>query len=257
LENVRPDGTIVLNVDNSYVMNISTNFPGRKVTYGIDHPADFRATDIHERGLLGTTFKVSGRSFELSLPGRYNMENLLAAIATARSIGISWEGIARGAQDIKPSHHRGVIVPVRGATIYDDTYNSNPYALSRAVQLLEQAEVRGRRIAVIGDMLELGDRELDYHREAGRAIPKSIDVVMAVGRRSQALLDGARQAGFTDERLFHFGDAESAGSFLETFIRRGDLVLIKASRGIGLDKIVTMLEADREARPANRDEVRR
>src|SRR4029077_11657617 len=72
LENVKAGGTIVLNVDNSYVMDISKNFPGRKVTYGIDHPADFRATDIHERGLLGTTFRVDGRSFELSLPGRHN-----------------------------------------------------------------------------------------------------------------------------------------------------------------------------------------
>jgi UDP-N-acetylmuramoyl-tripeptide--D-alanyl-D-alanine ligase len=259
LENMKPGGTIVLNVDNSYVMNISKGFPGRKVTYGIDHPADFRATDIRERGLLGTTFKVGGRSFDLSLPGRHNVENLLAAIAAARSIGISWEGIARGVQDIKPAYHRGVMVPVRGATIYDDTYNSNPYALSRAIQLLEQAEVRGRRIAVIGDMLELGEREFEYHREAGRAIPKSIDVVIAVGRRSQALLDGAREAGFTDERLLHFGDAESAGSFLKTFIRRGDLVLIKASRGIGLDKIVTMLQedADRGPRTADREEVLR
>jgi UDP-N-acetylmuramoyl-tripeptide--D-alanyl-D-alanine ligase len=257
LENVKPDGTIVLNVDNSHIMNISRGFPGRKVTYGIDHPADFRATDIRERGLLGSTFKVGGRSFDLSLPGRHNLENLLAAIATARSIGISWEGIARGVQDIKPAYHRGVIVPHRGATIYDDTYNSNPYALTRAIQLLEQAEVRGRRIAVIGDMLELGEREFEYHREAGRAIPKSIDVVIAVGRRSQALLDGARQAGFTEERLHHFADAESAASFLKNFIRSGDLVLIKASRGIGLDKIVTTLEADRDVRAADRDEVRR
>src|SRR5207244_13289371 len=123
------------------------------------------------------------------------------AIATARSVGISWEGIERGVGQVQPAYHRGVIVPWRGATIYDDTYNSNPYALSRAVTLMQQADVRGRRIAVIGDMLELGDRELEYHREAGRAIPKSIDVVMAVGRRRQALLDGARRAGLQAYRV--------------------------------------------------------
>ena len=241
LENVKPGGTIVLNADNDYVMNISRGFGGRKVTYGIDHDADFRGVNIRERGLLGTAFEVSGHSFELSLPGRHNLENLLAAIATARTIGISWEGIERGVRALKPAYHRGILLDAGGATIYDDTYNSNPYALGRALELMAQADVAGRRIAVIGDMLELGERELDYHREAGRAIPKSVDTIIGVGKRSHALLDGAREAGFENGKLHHFDDAQSAGGFLETFIRPGDLVLIKASRGIGLDRIVNML----------------
>ena len=241
LENVKPGGTIVLNADNDYVMNISRGFGGRKVTYGIDHDADFRGVNIRERGLLGTAFEVSGHSFELSLPGRHNLENLLAAIATARTIGISWEGIERGVRALKPAYHRGILLDAGGATIYDDTYNSNPYALGRALELMAQADVAGRRIAVIGDMLELGEKELDYHREAGRAIPKSVDTVIGVGKRSQALLEGARDAGFENGKLHHFDDAQSAGGFLETFIRPGDLVLIKASRGIGLDRIVNML----------------
>ena len=253
LDNLAPSGTVVLNVDNEYVMNISRDFPGRKVTYGIDRPADFRGTDVRDRGLLGTAFELDGRSFELSLPGRHNLENLLAAIATARSIGISWEGIERGVREVKPAYHRGVMIPWRGATLYDDSYNSNPYALSRALSLLQQADVLGRRIAVIGDMLELGERELEYHYEAGREIPNAVDIVVAVGRRSEALLDGARHAGFSDERLYHFDDAEAAAAFLQTFIRRGDLVLVKASRGIGLDKIVTKLQADREPRTAERE----
>ena len=241
LENVVPGGTIILNADNPYVMDISRGFEGRKVTYGIEHEADFRGMNIRERGLFGTAFEVDGHAFELSLPGRHNLENLLAAIATARAIGISWEGIERGVRELKPASHRGIILEAAGATIYDDTYNSNPYALSRALALMEQAGVSGRRIAVIGDMLELGDRELDYHRDAGRAIPKSIDVVIGVGKRSRALLEGAAEAGFGNPSLHHFDDAPVAGEFLKTFIRPGDLVLIKASRGIGLDRIITML----------------
>jgi len=246
LENVKPGGTIVLNADNPYVMNISRGFEGRKITYGIDHDADFRGVNIRERGLLGTSFEVSGHTFELSLPGRHNLENLLAAIAAARSIGISWEGISRGVQALKPAYHRGIILDAGGATIYDDTYNSNPYALGRALTLLDQADVAGRRIAVIGDMLELGDKELDYHRDAGRAIPKSVDTVIGVGKRSRALLEGAAEAGFENETLHHFDDARGAGDFLQTFIRPGDLVLIKASRGIGLDRIVNMLTGHAE-----------
>jgi len=246
LENVKPGGTIVLNADNHYVMDISRGFEGRKVTYGIDHDADFRGVNIRECGLLGTSFEVCGHAFELSLPGRHNLENLLAAIAAARSIGISWEGIARGVQALKPAYHRGIILDAGGATIYDDTYNSNPYALGRALTLLDQADVSGRRIAVIGDMLELGDKELDYHRDAGRAIPKSVDTVIGVGKRSRALLEGAAEAGFGNGNLKHFDDARSAGDFLKTFIRPGDLVLIKASRGIGLDRIVNMLTGHAE-----------
>ncbi|HUR79538.1 MAG TPA: cyanophycin synthetase, partial [Thermoanaerobaculia bacterium] len=160
--------------------------------------------------------------------------------------GISWEGIERGVAEVKPAYHRGVIIPLvingQRATIYDDTYNSNPYALARTLELMAQADVTGRRVAVIGDLLELGEQELQFHRDAGRGIPKSIDVVVGVGTRSQALLDGAREAGFAEANLRHFTDAEAAGAFLRAFIQPGDLVLLKGSRGVGLDKAVAMLE---------------
>jgi len=257
LENVKNGGMIVINADSAQVMRISEGFAGRKVTYGIDHDAEYRAINVREKGLLGTSFTLvesvapailpadasreNTHDFDLSLPGRHNLENLLAAIATARAVGISWEGIARGVHDLKPAYHRGVVVQVNGATIYDDTYNSNPYALASALELLRQAEAL-RRIAVIGDMLELGEKELDYHRDAGRAIPKEVDVVIGVGKRSTALLEGAREAGFGGVALHHFNDAQRAGEFLRAFIQRGDLVLLKASRGVGLDKAVAMLE---------------
>jgi UDP-N-acetylmuramoyl-tripeptide--D-alanyl-D-alanine ligase len=258
LENLAPNGTIVINNDNQHVVNISAGFEGRIVSYGIEHDADYRGRDIRERGLLGTRFTLeaegSTHDFELLLPGRHNLDNLLAAIATARAIGITWEGIQRGVADLKPAYHRGVIIPLsNGATIYDDTYNSNPYALARTLELMTQADVRGRRIAVIGDMLELGEQELQFHAQAGRGIPKSIDVVLAVARgadtgagsRSQSLLEGAREAGFAAEALHHFPNAEAAGEFLRTFLREGDLVLIKGSRGVGLDKAVAILEEQR------------
>jgi UDP-N-acetylmuramoyl-tripeptide--D-alanyl-D-alanine ligase len=241
LENVRDGGTIVLNADNEHVMRISEGFAGRKVTYGIDHDAEYRGENIRERGLLGSSFTVQGHGFDLALPGRHNLENLLAAIATARAIGISWDGIARGAGNLKPANHRGVVIHVHGSTIYDDTYNSNPFALKSALELLREAEA-SRRIAVIGDMLELGESELDYHRESGRAIPKEVDVVIGVGKRTAALLEGARAAGFNGVSLHHFDTAQHAGEFLRAFIQPGDLVLLKASRGVGLDKAVAMLQ---------------
>ncbi|HEX2062654.1 MAG TPA: UDP-N-acetylmuramoyl-tripeptide--D-alanyl-D-alanine ligase [Thermoanaerobaculia bacterium] len=247
LENLAPGGTVVVNNDNEHVVRISSDYDGPKVTYGVNNDAQYRARDIRERGLLGTRFTLAAegttRELDLALPGRHNLDNLLAAIATARAAGISWDGIERGVREVKPAYHRGVIIPLRGATIYDDTYNSNPYALGRTLELMAQADVTGRRIAVIGDMLELGEQELQFHRDAGRAIPRSIDVVVGVGRRSASLLEGAREAGFTDAQLHHFDNAEAAGEFLKGEIREGDLVLLKGSRGVGLDKAVTMLES--------------
>jgi UDP-N-acetylmuramoyl-tripeptide--D-alanyl-D-alanine ligase len=247
LENVIPGGTIIVNNDNEHVVRISQGFNGRRVTYGVENDAEYRGTNIRERGLLGTRFTLQAeggaREFELALPGRHNLDNLLAAIATARAVGISWEGIERGVRDVKPAYHRGVIVPFNGAQIYDDTYNSNPYALARTLELMTQADVSGRRIAVIGDMLELGEQELQFHRDAGRGIPRSIDMVVGVGKRSKALLEGAREAGFDAGALHHFDNAEQAGEFLKGEVRDGDLVLIKGSRGVGLDKAVAMLES--------------
>jgi UDP-N-acetylmuramoyl-tripeptide--D-alanyl-D-alanine ligase len=249
LENVAAGGSIIINNDNEHVVRISAGFPGAIVTYAIDDAtAQYRAINIRERGLLGTHFTLLAeseeRELDLVLPGRHNLENLLAAIATARTAGVSWAGIERGVREVKPAYHRGVIVEWRGATIYDDTYNSNPYALQRALELMTQADVGGRRIAVIGDMLELGEQEGEFHRTSGANIPKSIDVVVGVGTRSQMLLDGAREAGFTEAQLRHFTDAEAAGAFLRGFVQPGDLVLIKGSRGVGLDRAIAVLERE-------------
>jgi UDP-N-acetylmuramoyl-tripeptide--D-alanyl-D-alanine ligase len=247
LENLAPNGTVIVNNDNEHVVRISRDFEGRRVTYGVENAAEYRASNIRERGLLGTRFTLEAegtkRELELALPGRHNLDNLLAAIATARAVGISWEGIERGVGEVKPAYHRGIVIPWNGATIYDDTYNSNPYALARTLELMTQADVEGRRIAVIGDMLELGEQELQFHKDAGRQIPKSIDVIAGVGKRSRALLEGAREAGFADESLRHFDNAEAAGAFLREFVQPGDLVLLKGSRGVGLDKAVAILES--------------
>ncbi|HYM60775.1 MAG TPA: UDP-N-acetylmuramoyl-tripeptide--D-alanyl-D-alanine ligase [Thermoanaerobaculia bacterium] len=249
LENLADDGAIVVNAGDPQVMRISEGFHGRKVSYGVEPvAADYQAASVVERGLLGSRFVLQAegtkRSIDLTLPGRHNLENILAAIATARTIGISWEGIVCGIGELRPAKHRGVVMLWRGATIYDDTYNSNPFALGRALDLLQKADARGRRIAVIGDMLELGERELQFHRDAGKAIPREIDAVVGVGPRSRALLDGARENRFPGQSFFHLDDAQIAGEFLVGFLDAGDLVLIKGSRGVGLDRIVTMLEKE-------------
>ncbi len=248
LENIDETGAIVVNADDHRVMGISEGFPGRRVSYGIEHPADYMATDIVNRGLFGTDFilRAEGESREITLttPGRHNLENLLAAIAAARIAGITWAGIEKGIETIVPASHRGEMVQARGATIYDDTYNSNPYALSKALELLAKADCAGRRIAVIGDMLELGRTEKKLHYDAGNLAPSGIDVILAVGERARAVIEGAADAGFPRESLFHVADAGKAADFLDELVEKGDLVMLKASRGIGLDRVVDRLKGE-------------
>ncbi|MDX1582778.1 MAG: UDP-N-acetylmuramoyl-tripeptide--D-alanyl-D-alanine ligase [Thermoanaerobaculia bacterium] len=248
LENIDASGAIVINADDHRVVGISEGFEGRKTSYGIEHPADVMATDIESLGLYGTRFilRAEGESFEASLrlPGRHNLENLLAAVGAARLMEITWDGILEGIDSIAPATHRGELVEIRGATFYDDTYNSNPYALSRALELLTSAECEGRRIAVIGDMLELGRSERKLHYDAGNLAPADIDLILAVGELSRAVIEGAAAAGFPRENLFHVSDASKAADFLDDLVGPGDLVLLKGSRGIGLDRVIDRLRGE-------------
>jgi UDP-N-acetylmuramoyl-tripeptide--D-alanyl-D-alanine ligase len=248
LENLAPGGSVVLNADDPKVMEIARGFTGPRATYALGVAADYRATSIRERGLFGTAFRVeaegTSREMELPLPGLHNLENMMAAIATARLLGASWSGIEGAVAGVKPAYHRGIVIPWRGATLYDDSYNSNPWALARTLDLLAKAECGGRRIAVVGDMLELGPEERSFHFEAGRAMPREIDIVVGVGRRAKFILDGARTAGFAHGALVHFDDALAAARWLRETIREGDLVMLKGSRGIGLDRVVTALEGE-------------
>jgi len=246
VENLRDDGTVVVNADDFRVVEITAAHEGPRVTYGVEREADFRAIDIEDLGLRGCRFTIVApggtRRVELPLAGRHNVENAMAAVATARLLGVSWDAIEAALAELHPAAHRGVIVELRGATIYDDSYNSNPWALERTLALLSRAECSGRRIAVVGDMLELGPEELSFHYEAGRKMPSNVDLVVAVGPRSRSIVAGAEKAGFDAARLRHVDDAAAAAELLDAELREGDLVLVKASRGIGLDRVVTKLE---------------
>jgi UDP-N-acetylmuramoyl-tripeptide--D-alanyl-D-alanine ligase len=248
LENLADGGSVVINADDARVVALARGFPGRVVTYGIDHDADYRASGVRSRGLFGTDFDIvaegATRVLDFTLPGRHNLENALAAIAAARLAGVSWSGIESGLSGIRPAAHRGVVVDWKGATLYDDTYNSNPHALDRALQLLAEAECVGRRIAIVGDMLELGPGEEQFHRDAGRTIPGRAQLLVAVGPRSLAIVEGAKEAGMAADRIAHFADAAEAVEHVQAIVRPGDIVLFKASRGIGLDRIVAALEED-------------
>ena len=186
---------------------------------------------------------------EITTPliGRSNLSNILAAIAVAEEFGVSLEDVKSRAAQLRPAAHRGEIVRLAGGvTIVDDSYNANPTATKQALEVLKAAAA-SRRIAVIGEMLELGDRSAELHAGVGRAAAGAgVDVLMAVGGASaRALADGAIAAGMPAASVRYFETSDEAAAAAAALVTTGDLVLVKGSRGVKTDRVVDRLKAER------------
>ncbi len=241
-----PEGaTAVVNADDPLVLDQARRFSGRQVRFGVEEDADVRGSAIRTTR-DGLRFKALFRGEEVEvesvLRGRHNVYNLLAGLAAASALEVPFGAAARALSDLRPAHHRGERVDLgRGFILVDETYNSNPRALRSALEALSEEEAV-RRIAVVGDMLELGGRGAELHREVGRfAAGLPIQTLVAVGPLAAKLLEGALEAGAAPAGLHSVSTAEEAGSLLLGELREGDLVLLKASRGIGLERAIDVV----------------
>jgi UDP-N-acetylmuramoyl-tripeptide--D-alanyl-D-alanine ligase len=253
-----PDGVAVLNADDEYVSQFGLGFSGRPVTFGIEREADVRAHRLVERGLFGSRFDlVTGPDrvpVELPLAGRHNIYNALAAMAVALQFGIAPGLAAAELACSRPVAQRGEIVAIGGATVCNDCYNSNPRALDSMVDALAVTPLprSGRRIVVAGEMLELGPAAEELHRDCGRHLAeKKIDVILGVRGLAQLIVDGAHalQTPFASQAEY-LETPEMAGEWLARMARPEDLVLVKGSRGVRLERA---LEIWRERAAANED----
>jgi UDP-N-acetylmuramoyl-tripeptide--D-alanyl-D-alanine ligase len=238
----------VLNADDSRVARFADGFRGRVLTYGTAASAAFRAEAIEDRGAEGTSFDFVGPAgrarFELPLLGRHNVYNALAALAAASEWGIDAE-IARGVlAALKPANMRGEILRFeKGFTVINDSYNSNPLALASMVDLLAATPGYRRRILAAGEMRELGSTAAELHREAGRhAAVKKIDWIIGVGGHARELANGAMLEDHPSDQALFFATPEAAGNFLSGIMTRGDLLLVKGSRGVRMEKIIEALK---------------
>ena len=244
LEGLRPGGTAVLNGDDPRLARIGQRFPGRVVWFGRDRRFDVSAERWRGTG-FGMRFdlRIAGHAYDvaLPLPGPHFAEDFLAAAAAAHVLGVPPERIAETAQHLKPARHRGELRRRGGGVnLLDDCYNSSPAALEAAVVSLTL--VPGlRRVAVLGDMLELGETGPQLHREAGRALAGRVDLVAAIGPLSKHVVEGAREAGLAARALLHFDDAATASPAVASLVTPGDAVLVKASRGMRLEQVVDAL----------------
>ncbi len=246
---VRPSGFAVVNVDRAEILPHLAAIDGtRTITVGLDPSAKLRVTR-RRADLTGTTFELEGRyQVELPMPGAHHATNAAAAFAVARWFGIPPEQIIERLRDFVPPEGRTHRMEVGGVTLVDDTYNANPSSVAAAIDTLRSAS--GRRVMVLGDMLELGRNAAEAHARMVRSIVNAgIEVLVAVG---PAMTQACETHGATAEAtcLHSCENAEAAGALLDELLRAGDTVWIKASRGMELDRVVRHLRTRVDAAAA-------
>lgn len=244
--------TAVLNADDEHVSQFGRDFHGRVVSFALEHPADVRADAIEERGAQGSAFEiVAGNARQkavLPLLGRHNISNALAAVAVAlqpllrEQPGMPLAEAAAALATLEPSPQRGQVMELDGVTVINDCYNSNPKALNAMADALAGMAAK-RRIVVAGEMLELGPASEQLHRECGRRMAgRGIQRVLGVRGAARFLVEAAQQAGLEAQYL---ESPEQAGEWLAENARSGDAVLLKASRGVRLERALEAWQARR------------
>jgi UDP-N-acetylmuramoyl-tripeptide--D-alanyl-D-alanine ligase len=251
LERALPTDRLIANADDARIMSRAGSFAGRTVTFGLSEEADVRASGVEDRGLDGMAADVttpSGRVHVTTpLLGTGNLLNLLAATAVATEFGIPLDEIAARASEAKPAPHRGELSRLPGGiTLIDDSYNSSPSALLRALDVVKAAAGSARKVAVLGEMLELGDHSAALHEQCGRAAAGAgLDVLIAVGGdAAKGLAAAARTAGMAEAAVWHARTSGEAADLALKKIRPGDLVLVKGSHGIRTDVVVDRLKVE-------------
>jgi UDP-N-acetylmuramoyl-tripeptide--D-alanyl-D-alanine ligase len=230
-------GTAILNADDDYVSQFGRDFKGKVLTYGTRKPADVRAENIESLSAGGSTFDVvvNGARARATLPliGGHNISNSLAAVAVALDRGIHLSEILAAMASLAPADKRGEVVQLGNIKVINDCYNSNPKALEAMVDALAIMPAK-RRIVVAGEMLELGPSGEQMHRCAGKHMAdKRVDLLVGVRGQAQSMVEAAKAAGMRAEFA---ATPEEAGEWLARETRDGDVVLLKASRGVKLEK---------------------
>lgn len=250
IESLPANGTAVLNADDEYVSQFGREFPGRVILYGMRQTADVRAENLESRGAAGSVFDIvthSGRAHAvLPLVGQHNVLNALAAVSVGLAQAMSLDEASAALATLRAADKRGQVLQLGNITVVNDCYNSNPKALQAMVEALSTMAAK-RRIVVAGEMLELGPAGEQMHEAAGREIASQrIDFLLGVRGLAQAMVKGAKRAGAQAEFV---ATPEQAGEWLARETRDGDLVLLKASRGVKLETALEIWKA-RIAAPA-------
>ncbi|HVC19556.1 MAG TPA: UDP-N-acetylmuramoyl-tripeptide--D-alanyl-D-alanine ligase [Vicinamibacterales bacterium] len=251
LEGASRATVLVANAGDPLVMARAARFAGRVLTFGIDRAADVAAHGVRDQGLDGTTAHVRAGEAEadvhVPLPGRANLENALAAMTVGLHFDVPLDLMAVRVGGLRAAPHRGDVIRLPGGvTVVDDSYNASPTAMERALDVVAGETRCARRIAVLGEMLELGARAVALHERCGRAAAAAgLDRLVAVGGEpARALAQAAIAAGLPADAVQYVATSAEAADVVARMVRPGDLVLVKGSRGIGTDRVVSRLQAE-------------
>jgi UDP-N-acetylmuramoyl-tripeptide--D-alanyl-D-alanine ligase len=239
-----PEGTAILNYDDPWVREMAVQTQAQVLFYGMDPQADLWADEVDGLGLEGIRFRLHYRdeSIYLRVPliGRHSVHTALRAAAVGLVEGLTWQEIVTG---LRAGHTQLRLVAVRtrnGALLLDDTYNASPESTLAALNLLE--ELGGRKVAVLGDMLELGPYESIGHELVGVRTAEVVDELVTVGERGRMIASAARTAGLSGEKITELENSQQAVEFLRPRLGEKDVVLVKGSHGMRMDHIVAALE---------------
>lgn len=245
LEGMQPDGLLILNGDDVLLSGVRNLLKVRTVSYGLDESLDYHAGNIRSKGENGVDFDITIGGSEYTVhvpaPGVHNVYNALAALAAGCELRIPAEELIRGIANYSPGKMRLNVIKSGGMTIINDAYNSSPQSVKAAIAVLDEVEA-ARRILVLGDMLELGEWSTGAHRETGvHACGSKADMIITVGTAAADIAKGAVEAGFASDRAVTLRDNDEAIGFLKEFVRPGDAILVKGSRVMRMEEIVSAL----------------
>jgi UDP-N-acetylmuramoyl-tripeptide--D-alanyl-D-alanine ligase len=259
-QEVSSEGTLILNADDEDVMSLKETTKARTESYGFSKEATLIASyenieygkDKNDGFPLGITFRVDSKhaSIPVHLSGGFGMNHIYAALSALAVADVCELNMVRAAEalhtyEMAPGRLR-LIRGVKDSIIIDDTYNASPVAMESALDTLSKLESKGRKIAVLGDMLELGKHASDEHRRMGEIAGKVCKMVITVGIRARHIAEGALIAGLSEKNIFQFEDSREAGKFLEQKIKAGDIALIKGSQGMRMERTVLEVMAEPE-----------
>ncbi len=242
---LNPKGLLVVNGDDPDLLQHVGKYPGKVIKFGFAPTNDLFATDVY-LDHNGTRFNLNGSRREVFVPllGRHTASNALAAIAVARRLGLEETDIIESLAEARGPDMRLQLQQLGGVTVLNDAYNANPASMHAALDTLTALASPGRRIAVLGEMLELGDHAVNYHREMGRhvaALSGKFDVLICVGELANHIADSAIASGFNPNLIERYADSRTAANMIPDLVDPGDLVLLKGSRGVHLELIASAL----------------
>jgi UDP-N-acetylmuramoyl-tripeptide--D-alanyl-D-alanine ligase len=238
------DIPLVVNADDSLLMREAQNVKADLITFAIDAESDYRPEKIAKVDDTRLEITIDGQTFVLNAIGRHQVYNLLAAYAAARTLGYSFDNAATRNIEFSSAPMRGETIEINGIRIINDAYNANPDSVKAGLEAFEAISHTGRRILILGDMLELGDEAERYHQELGESLSEfNFELALVVGPLGQAVIEGAKRAGIAGEKLLGFADSAAAAKKIVNLVEEGDLVYVKGSRGIGLEKIIEKLKS--------------